>query len=53
LAILIFFIAAGRQPAVALSRHPELSSAERETMHWLIQLADRVGEDDIEPRGWE
>jgi hypothetical protein len=38
-----------RETAVALARRADLSSAERETVHWLIQLADRVGEHDIRP----
>jgi hypothetical protein len=40
-----------RQTAVALARRADLSPAERETVHWLILLADRIGEHDIEPIG--
>jgi hypothetical protein len=39
-----------RQTTVALAQRPELSPAERETVHWLILLADRIGEHDIGPR---
>jgi hypothetical protein len=39
-----------RQTAVALSQRPELSSAERQTVNWLILLVDRIGEHDIGPR---
>jgi hypothetical protein len=40
-----------RQTAVALARRADLSPAERETVHWLILLADRIGEHDIGPMG--
>jgi hypothetical protein len=39
-----------RQTAVVLAQRPELSAAERETVNWLILLADRIGEHDIGPR---
>ena len=39
-----------RQTAVALALRAELSPAERETVHWLIQLADRVGDEDLRPK---
>jgi hypothetical protein len=39
-----------RQTAVALAWRADLSPAERETVHWLIQLADRVGDEDLRPR---
>jgi hypothetical protein len=39
-----------RQTAVALADRSDLSSSERQTLHWLIQLADRVGEHDLQPR---
>ena len=40
-----------RQTAVALAQRPELSPAERETVNWLILLADRIGDHDIGPVG--
>jgi hypothetical protein len=36
-----------RQTAVALAERPYLSLAERQTLRWLIHLADRVGEQDV------
>jgi len=39
-----------RQTAVALARRSDLSPAERETVHWLILLVDRIGEHDIKPQ---
>jgi hypothetical protein len=42
-----------RQTAVALARRADLSPAERETVHWLILLADRIGEPDLQPRSGE
>jgi hypothetical protein len=39
-----------REIAVALARRGDLSTEQRETLSWLILLADRVGEQDIEPR---
>ena len=42
-----------RQTAVALARRADLSPAERETVHWLVQLADRVGDEDLRPRAGE
>jgi hypothetical protein len=36
-----------RQTAVLLATRSDLSAADRETVHWLIQLADRVSEFDL------
>jgi hypothetical protein len=36
-----------RQTAEALAERPDLSVLERQTLYWLIQLANRVGEDDL------
>jgi hypothetical protein len=38
-----------RHTVVALARRADLSPAERETVLWLILLADRIGEHDIGP----
>jgi hypothetical protein len=38
-----------RQTAVALAQRADLSPGERETVNWLILLADRIGEHDIRP----
>lgn len=38
-----------RQVAVGLAARPDLSPAERQTVHWLILLADRVGKRDLDP----
>jgi hypothetical protein len=40
-----------RQTAVALALRSELSLVERETVHWLILLADRIGEHDVGAAG--
>ena len=38
------------RPMVAvLANHSRLSVAERQTVHWLMQLADRVSEHDVRP----
>lgn len=36
-----------RQTAERLEDRADLSPAERQTVHWLILLADRVGEQDL------
>jgi hypothetical protein len=36
-----------RETAVVLAQRVDLSPAERETVKWLILLADRIGERDI------
>jgi hypothetical protein len=36
-----------RETAIAVTRRTKLSSADRETVRWLILLADRIGEHDI------
>jgi hypothetical protein len=33
----------------ALANRPGLSVSERQTVHWLMQLADRVSEHDLQP----
>lgn len=33
----------------ALANHSGLSVSERQTVHWLMQLADRVSERDLQP----
>jgi hypothetical protein len=33
----------------ALASHPGLSVPERQTVHWLMQLADRISEHDLQP----
>jgi hypothetical protein len=38
-----------RQTAVVLAQRLDLSRVERETVNWLILLADRIGEHDIGP----
>ena len=35
--------------AVTLKSNADISEDEKETLHWLIKLADRVGKSDIEP----
>jgi hypothetical protein len=36
-----------RKTALDLTEHKDLSSAERETVRWLILLVDRIGEHDL------
>jgi hypothetical protein len=38
-----------RPMAAALANRAGLSPSERQTVHWLIQLADRIGERDVQP----
>ncbi|MGT2503923.1 hypothetical protein ACVOMS_30150 [Bradyrhizobium guangxiense] len=38
-----------RKVAVAVSGHADLSPSQRDTVNWLILLADRVGERDLGP----
>jgi predicted protein tyrosine phosphatase len=38
-----------RPMAEALANHSGLSVSERQTVHWLMQLADRVSEQDLQP----
>ena len=33
----------------ALAERSDLSRLERQTVHWLMQLADRIGERDVQP----
>jgi hypothetical protein len=42
-----------REIAVALAGRADLSSAQRDTVNWLIFLVDRIGERDIGPLGRE
>jgi len=42
---------AAKATAADLARHADLSPTERETVHWLILRADRIGEHDIGPVG--
>ena len=36
-----------RKTALGLTEHKDLSSAEQETVRWLILLVDRIGEHDL------
>lgn len=38
-----------RPVVAALANHSGLSVSERRTLHWLMQLADRVSEHDVQP----
>jgi hypothetical protein len=38
-----------RPMAETLASHSGLSLTERQTVHWLLQLADRVSEHDLKP----
>lgn len=38
-----------KKHAVTLKSNADISEDEKETLHWLIKLADRVGKSDIEP----
>jgi hypothetical protein len=38
-----------RPMVAALANHSGLSALERQTVQWLMQLADRVSEHDVEP----
>ena len=38
-----------RETAVALGQRGDLSPIQRETLKWLVLLADRIGEHDIGP----
>jgi hypothetical protein len=38
-----------RPTAAALENRPDLSASERQTVHWLILLADRISEHDLQP----
>ncbi|MEA2880329.1 MAG: hypothetical protein QOF14_5525 [Hyphomicrobiales bacterium] len=38
-----------RETAVRVADRPDLSLSERQTIHWLIQLVDRVSEHDLKP----
>jgi hypothetical protein len=38
-----------RPAAAALANRSDFSVSERQTLHWLIQLADRISEHDVEP----
>jgi len=39
-----------REVASAIARRADLSPLQRETVKWLVMLADRIGEQDIAPR---
>lgn len=38
-----------RKVAVEVSSRPDLSPLQRDTVNWLMLLADRVGERDVDP----
>ncbi|WP_315759590.1 MULTISPECIES: hypothetical protein [unclassified Bradyrhizobium] len=38
-----------RPEALHLAQRSDLSALERQTIHWLILLVDRIGEHDLEP----
>jgi hypothetical protein len=38
-----------RPAAVGLADRPDLSASERQTVHWLVLLADRISEHDLKP----
>lgn len=38
-----------RQIAVQLAENTQLSPSERQTIHWLVLLVDRVSDRDLEP----
>jgi hypothetical protein len=38
-----------RPAALDLAQRSDLSALERQTIHWLILLVDRIGEQDLEP----
>ena len=38
-----------RQTASRLADRPDLSARERQTVHWLILLVDRISEHDLQP----
>ena len=37
-----------RQHAVSLKERADIGSKSRETLHWLIELADRIGKSDLD-----
>jgi hypothetical protein len=38
-----------RPTAVGLAERPDLSAPQRQTVHWLVLLADRISEHDLQP----
>ena len=38
-----------RQTVAHLEDHPGLSAIERQTIHWMVLLVDRIGDRDLEP----
>ena len=38
-----------RLTVVRLAERSDLSALERQTVHWLIELVDRIGEHDVQP----
>jgi len=40
-----------RPTVAALAERSDLSRQERQTVQWLMQLADRIGERDVQPAG--
>ena len=38
-----------RPTAIRLAEHPGLSALDRQTIHWLILLVDRISEHDLQP----
>lgn len=38
-----------KKHAIRLKDNPKLDKQEKEILHWLIKLANRVGKSDIEP----